>query len=261
MVEIWKDVCFEDNGKLFDYTGLYKVSNFGNVISLYNGSIGKYRETPKQMKLNKGKNGYLRVNLYKDGNKKQVYVHRLVAFMFIDNPENKKEIDHIDTIRTNNHVSNLRWVTTGENANNPLTSEKKRIINTGKKRDKESVEKARKKVSRPVIGTNLETGEVVRFDSAEEAGRNGFNRSHVSGCCRGERLTHKGYTWKWEEGSVNPKGFKPIVSINIEDGSKTVYETEELLIKDGYNVRVARQACNGTGRSQHKYKNKLWYFL
>lgn len=43
---------------------------------------------------------------------------------FIDNPENKPQVDHIDTIRSNNEVSNLRWVASRENANNPITKSK-----------------------------------------------------------------------------------------------------------------------------------------
>lgn len=57
--------------------------------------------------------GYWRINL---GRKNRHYVHRLVAAAFIPNPENKPFVDHIDGCRTNNQVSNLRWVTSKENA-------------------------------------------------------------------------------------------------------------------------------------------------
>ena len=49
------------------------------------------------------------------------YVHRAVAELFIPNPENKPHIDHINTVRTDIRVENLRWVTHKENCNNPLT--------------------------------------------------------------------------------------------------------------------------------------------
>ena len=57
---------------------------------------------------------YLQVGL----NNKKIKIHRLVGEAFIPNPENKPQIDHIDRNRTNNHVSNLRWVTRLENSQN-----------------------------------------------------------------------------------------------------------------------------------------------
>ena len=50
--------------------------------------------------------------------KKLRSIHRLVAQVFVPNPEGKELVDHIDGNRTNNYASNLRWVTAGENANN-----------------------------------------------------------------------------------------------------------------------------------------------
>ena len=62
--------------------------------------------------------GYLQVGLCKDGKRKQMTVHRLLGIAFIPNPENKREIDHIDNNRQNNNISNLRWVTPSENSSN-----------------------------------------------------------------------------------------------------------------------------------------------
>jgi len=64
--------------------------------------------------------GYKKVNLYKDGIKYNKYIHRLVALHFIDNPENKEMVDHIDREPLNNMYWNLRWATHSENARNKV---------------------------------------------------------------------------------------------------------------------------------------------
>lgn len=112
-MEIWKDIK--------GYEGKYQVSNMGNVKSL------NYRRTGKEkiLKLHKNNSGYFMVGLYKDDKYKSFLVHRLVAQAFISNLENKEQIDHINTIKTDNRVENLRWATQKENMNNPLTKEKK----------------------------------------------------------------------------------------------------------------------------------------
>mgnify|MGYP003661560943 CR=1 FL=1 len=70
--------------------------------------------------VNKG--GYSVINLSKEGKIKMFLIHRLVAINFIPNPENKPCVDHKDNIRTNNKLSNLRWVTVKENNMNSLKS-------------------------------------------------------------------------------------------------------------------------------------------
>ena len=62
--------------------------------------------------------GYQRVALYRGGCEHKKLVHRLIADNFIPNPDNKPHIDHINRIRTDNRISNLRWVTPSENAFN-----------------------------------------------------------------------------------------------------------------------------------------------
>ena len=105
----------EENWKaVIGYEGLYEVSNLGRIRSLYYGRT-------RVLKTYKGNRDYLIVSLSKDGKQKTYTVHRLVANAFIPNPENKPEIDHINTITTDNRVENLRYVTPKENSNNDLT--------------------------------------------------------------------------------------------------------------------------------------------
>lgn len=94
------------------YEGLYSASPEGYVFSVY---------SQKFLKGYPNHRGYMMITLYKDGNNKRFSVHRLIAKAFIPNPENKQEVDHIDTNRVNNNINNLRWVSRVENCNNPLT--------------------------------------------------------------------------------------------------------------------------------------------
>ena len=83
-------------------------------------SIGNLRKTTnkKVLLLRKDKDGYWRTNIYKDGKPKTINIHRLVAQHFVDNPENKRLVDHIDRNNGNNIYTNLRWATSSENSFN-----------------------------------------------------------------------------------------------------------------------------------------------
>lgn len=101
--EEWRDID--------GYDGAYQVSDLGRVRSK---KFGKTRV----MRPGRCSNGYLKVNLYKDKQKKNRMIHRLVAQAFIENDdETKTVINHIDECKQNNRVSNLEYCTQQYNTN------------------------------------------------------------------------------------------------------------------------------------------------
>lgn len=117
-----------------EFKGLYKVSEFGDIISLprtikaYNSRYGIQFREKKESVLTQRTNGlnphkfvdftFVSVSDFGDKLKfgKTVYVHRLVAEMFKKKPNNKEKkfVEHIKDDYSNNHYSNLRWITQSE---------------------------------------------------------------------------------------------------------------------------------------------------
>ena len=88
----------------------YEVSNLGNVRNIDTGRILKPGKN--------GDDGYYFVILSKDRFQKNFYIHRLVGFAFIPNPQKLTDIDHIDRNKTNNSIPNLRWISKSNNLRN-----------------------------------------------------------------------------------------------------------------------------------------------
>lgn len=105
-----------------NYEGLYAITSCGKVWS--------YRSN-KFLKPYKMKNGYLRVDLSKDGKSKHFSVHRLVAEAYVPNPDNLETVDHIDGNKEHNYINNLRWLSRADNTikgnNKPI-----KCVETGK---------------------------------------------------------------------------------------------------------------------------------
>lgn len=102
------------------YEGFYKISDQGDVLNV---------KTNKIRKLKPSKNGYVYVDLYKDGNVSWKRVHRLVAMCFVDNPNSYDIVMHLDNNKSNNVYTNLKWGTISENTKQAFED---RLISTSK---------------------------------------------------------------------------------------------------------------------------------
>ncbi|WP_277030253.1 NUMOD4 domain-containing protein [Turicimonas muris] len=206
MVEEWRDVV--------GYEGLYQVSNLGRVKSLEkvvsNGRGWRLIKEKIRKPCRAGKHRqYLCVALHKERVGQQLYVHRLVATAFLENPEDKPCVDHIDCNPENNCVTNLRWVTFEENSHNPETYRK--TYKNGalmKARGHSEEQKKRWSIQRkgkipknctskkPV--RNADTGEV--FESAKAAGVSINRKGSVVTSAIRRKGTSGGYRWEYVGG-------------------------------------------------------------
>lgn len=179
--EVWKDVL--------GYEGRYQVSDKGNVRSVARkDSIGR-KCGGRTLEPRHHTNGYLQVALYKNGKRQNKLIHRLVTEAFIPNPENHPEVNHQDEDKANNNVENLEWCTSRYNTNHGTLIER---------------------LSKKVRAVNVETGAVLTFNSASEAGSKGYSQGGVSQACRGayknargkligDGHLYRGHQWSYKE--------------------------------------------------------------
>lgn len=183
--EIWKDI--PEHPK-YQISSLGRIKSITRIIPCFQY---KRVKTEKILKPYLSNTGYKVISL----DNKRFYIHRLVAQAFLPNPENKPEIDHIDTNRTNNSISNLRWVTRSENNRNPISLEKYKIGRTGIKDTAET--KLKKSLSAFKYAVKcVETGKT--YTSCKEAYRKtGINPFSISRVCRGIRRTAGKLHWSF----------------------------------------------------------------
>lgn len=216
--EQWRDIK--------DYEGLYQVSNEGRVKSL------NYRQTKQEkiLKAFKNNNGYLLVGLCKNGKPIHKLVHRLVAEAFIPMVEGKQEIDHINSVRHDNRVENLRWCTPEENANNPITIERVKAVNRKK------AEALSKKVFCYDTNFNFLSG----FTSTADASRQlECSQGNVVNCCLGSLPSYKGIIFSY-----------------IPNLTKEAYDEILAKGKEKYEKRL-KQVIEACGRWQRKHKDRV----
>lgn len=182
------------------YEGLYEISDCGCVRSLKFGKV-------KYLRNAKDRDGYDRICLCRDGKKKWFKVHRLVWEAFVGKIPDGMQIDHINTIRDDNRLINLRCVTCSENHANPITAERhlEGTREAAKRRSKDpkwveaTREANRNRCSKPILQLDKQTDEIIRrWDCARDAWREiGINQGSISQCCNNKRNSAGGFKWRF----------------------------------------------------------------
>lgn len=179
------------------YEGLYSVSSDGFVFSHISN---------KWLKNSPNGNGYLSVELFKDGKSKRMLVHRIVAETFIDNPHMLPCVNHKDESRTNNCVENLEWCSHHYNQHYGSCQQRKHDSMQsywGSEKHKSDLKRSGR-TAKQLLGKQVvqktKTGEVIaEFISVNEAMRK-TKIEHIHEVCTGKRRSAGGYVWEFKKG-------------------------------------------------------------
>ena len=184
-MENWKDIK--------GYEGFYQVSNLGRVRSLErdvyfpNGTVNRHIEE-KILVPNLDRYGYQYVALYLNGKAKSIKVHRLVAEAFLQNTENKPQVNHKNEVKTDNFVENLEWC---DNKYNAIYGTK---IERQKQTFKDNCKSGKIKRVKKVFCVELNK----TFDYAKSAEEElGVCEQSIRACCRHEKNTAGGFHWRY----------------------------------------------------------------
>ena len=188
--EIWKDVA--------GYEGIYQVSNLGRVKSI--DRIVLRSSTPQPLKgkiISQGtqNTGYMCVTLWNRKERKAFLVHRLVAEAFLPKQNGKDVIDHINGVRNDNRVENLRWCTQKENTNFPIARHKYNMAN---QKRIEHILMFHEKNSLKVVQLTKDDKVIKVWDSVKLASKElGLLTSGIYAVCVKQKKTCGGYKWKY----------------------------------------------------------------
>ena len=237
--EVWKDVV--------GYEGLYMVSSMGRVKSLEreaNIRNGGIRTCSERILKQTNKNGYKQVSLCKDSHMYTYLVHRLEMLAFVGERPEGMDVDHINSIRTDNRLENLRYVSRKENINNPNSN-----------------------IIRPISQYTLQGEHIRNWKSAREVEEVlGFSNQSIGQCCKVIKKSAHGFQWRY----LNSDGSYPIVkeTTGIRGNKKKAisqYTLQGELIRNwksameinkqlGYDNSLIGKCCKGKQITAYGYQ-------
>ena len=230
---MWKKFIYE--GQETDYS----VSTEGEVR----------KDTTNYILSQSSQQDYKFVGLIINGKQKRMRVHRMVALAFIDNPDNKPYVNHINGNRSDNNVENLEWVTPSENTQHAVDTG---LFKSGR--------------ARAVIQYNLNGEQMATFESASEAAhQTGGSQSKITMCCRRQRDSANDYQWRYYDDIQDvqkiEKKFitgKKVAQCDEEGNILKIYPSfkEAARAVNGTSSAISR-VCSGTNIRHKGYKWKL----
>lgn len=123
------DLEGEEWKPLTNYEAHYQTSNMGRIKSVWHMKVRIINGAAD-------KDGYRKITLTDDTGRQRTFRKcKIIAQEWIPNPDNKPELDHINTVRDDDRVCNLRWVTSKENKANPLTRKNMSTWQKGKTKE------------------------------------------------------------------------------------------------------------------------------
>ncbi|AGI11221.1 putative HNH endonuclease [Lactococcus phage phi7] len=190
----------------------YEVSNLGKVRNIKSGRVLK----PYLHK----ESGYLRLFLCENNKKKNLLLHRIIATAFIDNPEEKPRVNHIDKNKLNNDLSNLKWCALREK----------------------------------VIQLDLNDNVLNAFESMKQAEREtGTPTGNISKCCNGRAKSAGGYKW------IKKEKEEKMETINIKFDEEQLEDIVKKVTEKLKEEKTNFYELSDTGREEKKEKRIVMY--
>lgn len=186
--ERWKDII--------GYEGLYQISDWGRIKSLYRKVDKTHVYNTRILKPCKDKDGYLFVYLCKNGKQKYIRIHQLVGKYFVPNPDNKPIFDHIKPVTKeycNNHYTNLQPITYSDNIKRAYDLGRK-VVKNNPKRGTDNPRAKR------IIQFDLNMNKIKEWDYIGQITKHlGYLHGNIIACCKGRYKQAYGYIWRYYE--------------------------------------------------------------